>query len=467
MRLPNFKSQAGSILLPLILTLPLLILMATYYLNLSGTSFKLAVRDQFHTHAQLAVDAAIDLGMQEINEDGSWTGTGPEDGSWTGTGYEVELFNDTKSRTTYQTTVTTNNPDSKTITSVGRSYRPASSTTPESSVTVKADLRAVTAGGSYSLVTGVGGLYMSNSAKIVGGEVFVNGEISMQNSAQIGLTTSPLSVQVAHQNCPVPADAFYPRLCASGENGQPISLQNSAHIYGDVKANNQTSGTGMSNPGLTASSGVAPGSLPDHDRIAQKAAITSTITGSSASCSGSATKTWAANTKITGNVTISNSCKVTVQGDIWITGLLTVQNSGQVIVADSLGTTRPTIMVDGQKVDLKNSTLLKSNTSSTGFQIINYWSTASCSPDCGDVTDTDLYNSRDDTTIELQNSASGPQSIFYSRWTRVQITNSGQIGALVGQTVDLKNSGIITFGTSVVGGTSTTWIIDGYRRVFN
>jgi len=224
----------------------------------------------------------------------------------------------------------------------------------------------------------------------------------------------------------------------------------------------------MSNPGLTASSGVSPQPLPNHDRNAQKAAVTTTISGTSASCSGSQTRTWAANTKINGDVTVSNNCRVTVAGDIWITGKLTVQNSSKLIVADSLGTSRPVIMVDNiAGAEFENSAELKSNASGTGFQIISYWSAATCSPDCTNVSGLDLYNSRNTTTIQLENSASGPQTIFYARWSRVQVVNSGQIGALVGQTIELKNSGTVTFGTTASSQEITAWIIDGYRRVFN
>jgi hypothetical protein len=328
------------------------------------------------------------------------------------------------------------------------------------------DLRPVRSG-AYSIVSGVGGLVMSNSTKIVGGDVLINGDIKLTNSAQIGLTTNPVNVEVAHQNCPVPVDITYPRICNSGENGQPISIQNTAHIYGTVYANNQTSGTSMSNPGLVASSGVDAQPLPPHDRDAQQAAIATTRSGSDASCTtNNGTQTWPANLKITGNVTISKSCKVTVQGDVWITGTLEMENSGQLIVSSSLGLTKPNIMVDGQTISLRNTSSLVSNSSNTGFQLINYWSTASCSPDCSDVTGNDLYNSRNQATILLDNSASGPHTIFYSRWTKVLINNSGQIGALVGQTVELKNSSTISFGTSVSTGTVTYWVIDGYRRSF-
>jgi len=222
----------------------------------------------------------------------------------------------------------------------------------------------------------------------------------------------------------------------------------------------------MSDPGLTASSGVGAQLLPPHDRDAQKNAVATTITGAAAGCGNNQTRTWAANTKITGDVTVSNNCVVTVLGDVWITGELEIKNTAQMKVDNSLGTTRPTIMVDDSDgAEFSNSTKLVSNSSGTGFQIISYYSRASCSPNCANVTGIDLYNSRNDITIKLDNSAEGPNTVFYAKWTRVQIANSGQIGALVGQTVELKNSSTITFGTSIGTG-STYWIIDGYRRSF-
>lgn len=446
--------QQGSALITMIIVMPFLILITALYMELTISSFKIAHKDQLRSHAQLATDAGIDIAAQEINLLNTWPGTGSE----------VELHNDGKIRTTYQVSVVATNADSKAVTSIGRSYTPVTNTTtPSATITIVSDFRAVRSG-AFSVVTGVGGLYLSNSAKIVGGEVFVNGEISLKNSAQIGLISTPVNVQVAHQNCPNPADATYPRLCNNGENGEPISILNSARIYGSVKANNQISTLGMSSPGLVASSGVAAQPLPPHDRAAQKAAITSTVDASTVNCS-SGTKTLAANLKIVGNVTISGTCKVTVNGNLWITGNFTMSNSSQFIVADSMGTTKPNIMIDGPVVKFSNSAQLKSNVSATGFQVINYWSRASCSPDCADVTGIDLYNTRNDTTIELDNSAEGPNTIFYSRWSRVLISNSGQIGALVGQTVELKNSGTITFGTSTGTG-STFWVIDSYRRVY-
>lgn len=450
------NNQRGSVLIGLLIILPVILFVTAAYLGLSTNSLRIAQKDQFHSHSQFAADAGLDMGSYLINQEEDWDGT---DG-------EIELHNDGNIKTTYSLTVTTNGED-KTIVSEGKTYKPINSTTPKSSIKLSANMRKVDSGG-FSVVTGVGGLYMSNSSKILGGNVQVNGEIQLSNTAQIGLSTSPVILNVAHQNCPNPATASFPRLCNQGENGQPISISNSARIYGDVKANNQTNGVGMTSPGLTASSGVDPQPLPSYDRDAQKAAITNNQTGSTASCSSNTVKTWPANLKITGNVNISNNCKVTVSGNVWITGRLTLSNQAQIIVSNSLGTTRPTIMVDGSgtSISFNNASEIVANTNNTGFRFITYWSSASCSPDCADVTGVNLSNSRNVTTIQMNNSANAAQSILYAKWSRVSVSNSGQIGALVGQTVQLTNSATITFGTSA-GESTSYWVIDRVNRIFN
>lgn len=452
----RLNNEQGSILISIMLIFPFFIAIMTAYMNYAVSGFRAARSDQFKTFAQFGADAGADKAMEQINIDGTWTGT---------TG-EVIMQNDTTAKVTYEVSVADESSDRKLITSTGRSYRNASDTTPDSIIKIIVNARGVQSQ-NFSIITGVGGLELNNSAKVLGGDVFVNGTITMTNTSQIGLQTNPVNLQVAHQSCPSPPDATYPRLCASGENGQPISISNSAHIYADVRANNQTSTSGMSDPGLTASSGVDIQPLPPHDRAAQKAAATNNLTGAQASCTtNDGLVNWLANLKITGDVTISHKCTVTLNGDVWITGKLSMSNQGKIVVSDALGTTRPNIMIDGENNSFNNSATIASNNQNTGAQIITYWSDASCSPDCSDVTGTDLFDSRNDATITLDNSASGPQTIFYARWSKVLIQNSGQIGALVGQTVTLNNSGTVTFGSSVSGGNITFWVIDGYRRSF-
>jgi hypothetical protein len=450
------RREDGQILVTLIIVVPSLILMISAYLILSTSNYRLSRTDQFHTMSQAAADSGADYAIAQINQDANYTGSS-----------ETTLHSDSTVKTTFTTSLASVDANNKTLSVTGKTYWPATAATPTTSVNIKVQLRAA-AQGNYSIITGQGGLVMSNSAKIVAGDIFINGTISMSNQSQIGLTTNPVNVNVADDSCPVPADANYPRLCNNGEGATPIAVNGTqAWIYGNVKANNQPNGNRMSNPGLTSTSGVSTQDLPAYDRAAQKAAVQTTITGASASCtSTNGTKTWTANTKITGDVSITNNCKVTVQGNVWITGNLTASNTGQMIVADSLGATTPVIMVDGSSGAIfKNSFLMQSNSVNTGFKVITYWANSACSPDCSTLTGTALANSQAVTTISLINSASAPQSIFYAYWSQVNIGNTGQIGALVGQTINMNNSSTITFGSTAQSG-SVYWIANGYRRAF-
>lgn len=444
-------NQRGSIILVLIITLPFLILIVVYYMQLSLASYQVGRLDQLHSAAQLAADAGADYAIEQISQNNGWTGTGGE----------YTLHNGTKTRTTFTDTVA-NGTGIKTVRVVGRTYAPASSSQAARSVTIAVDLRPVTSG-NYSVISGAGGLYMSDSSKIVGGSVFINGEIHLSNTAQIGLSTAPATVQVADQICPNPPDATYPRVCTAAESSPPIVITNAAHITGTVTATNQSDGQGMDNPGLVSGS-VSPQPLPTYDRAGQQAAITSTILGTAASCSGTQSLTIPANTKITGNVSISGSCNVTVLGNVWITGTLTLTNSAKMVVADTLGSTVPTLMVDGSGgVTLRNSAQLVPNSSGTGFRVVTFYSLAGCSPDCTSVTGSALANSRSVTTIFVDQTASAPSSVLYAYWTQVKLNNSGQVGALIGQTVQLSNAAAVNFGNSSAGST-TVWVVQGYRR---
>jgi len=225
--------------------------------------------------------------------------------------------------------------------------------------------------------------------------------------------------------------------------------------------------------------------LPDHDRMQQ---ITNwenegmnTLTSAAASCTTvGGSKVWPANTKITGDATINKSCTVTVVGDVWITGDLIMKNSSKIIIADVLGTpiesadNIPSIMIDGDIADFSNTSKIISNASEVGPMIITYKSVSPCTiisdptdPSyCSTLVGDDLYNSRNIVTIQFDNLAEGAETIFFSKWSRVLVSNSGEIGALVGQTVELKNSGAVTFGTSLPGSEPTVFLVDDYKRGF-
>lgn len=465
----NVSRQKGYVLAVLIITVLFVSLSITYVTSLSLTTYNLATRDTYRANAQMTADAALDLAMTTLNTVGSA-------GLTTTYSSEQTFMSSGSLTTTYQTALLDGVSSDKKVLSVIARTKVGGDT--EVTRRYELDVQAVTTGsGPSSVVTGVGGLLLNNNSRITGGDVVVNGTISVSNNAQIGLSTTAIAnavnVRVAHTNCPIPATSAFPRVCASGENGQPITLSGNAKIYGDVRATNQTTGTNMSNPGLIPNQTVSPLTLPSYDRDGQKAAVTTTITGASAGCSGG-TRTWAANTKITGNVTIQNNCTVTVNGNIWITGLLNINNNARIVVANSLGTTRPTIMVDGagtsgsNVINIGNNGIIQPNSSGTGAMFISYWSSASCAPDCSDVTGTNLYTSKDVRSLELSNNGSASNSILYARWSKVRISNNGAIGAVAGQTIELGNNAVINFTASVPGSSNltTTWAKRGYMRVY-
>ena len=312
-------TQAGFVLPVFTITILLVSFMILAINSGAAQNYHQARRSLYNVNAQLAADAGLDQAMIALTDDSDWIGSGGE----------ITLMDTGQLKTTYQTTVSNGATSNfKIVAVIAKTYSPSTNSTPTVTRRFEVDVEAVTSGtGAASVVSGVGGLVLNNNSKISGGDVLVNGKITISNNAQIGLSTNPVNVRVAHQSCPSPADATYPRVCASGENGQPISIGNNGLIYGNVQATNQTNGTGMSNPGLIAGSSFDPVPLPTYDRDSHKAAVTTTQTAAQATCSNNQTKTWPANLKITGNVTFGNNCTINVSGDVWITGNLNTGNS--------------------------------------------------------------------------------------------------------------------------------------------
>lgn len=428
--------------------------------QLASSNLRAATIDTYRVYAQFAADAGAEQSIYEVNA-GLLSGT-----PWMGTGgSEITIADEPSYKTTYIAQVvdqTIGGTDKKVLTVTGKTYSPAASPTPVTSRTYDVVLRPIEAG-DFSVVTGVGGLIMENSSRIIGGSVYVNGTITMTNSAQIGLSTSPIEVFSAHQNCPVGGGPGYPTQCTSGE---PISITNPAWIYAEVRAENQTNGARMSNPGLIAPSTVPPLALPTHDRAAQIAALNpaNERTGADASCTtNGGSKTWSANTKINGNVTVRQTCTVTVEGNVWVTGNINMTQSGTIRPLNSL-TDPPVIMVDGN-VSLSNSATFASTTggSPVGFRVISYQNSLG-DPDI-EPTAGDLYNSSSIESISLSNTSSGPNTEFFAKWSQVSVGNSGGVGAVTGQTIRLHNSASITFGAKVSGSpTVMGWVIESYRR---
>lgn len=449
----------------LLITILLIVVVTVASMQIYVQNHNVALRDTYGLKAQLAADAGADIAADEILADADWAGTGGE----------VTLSDEAGARTTYQVTVSTSGDGlTKTLLVTGRTYVPSISTSARTTSKVEVGLKGSGAsgvGGGVSAYAGVGGLVMIGDSAIAAGEVFVNGGVTMSGTAKIGSASTPVNVQAAHQDCPVGGGSTYPRLCGAGENGQPFSLTVTNSIHGQVKGNNQTNGAYMSNPGLV-SGAVTPSALPSHNRAgitADVAASGQVQTGSAAGCGGVTSKSWPANLKINGNVSISGLCTITVQGDVWISGSLTMIGSAKLVVQGGL-TTPPHIMVDGSGgANFTQTTQLIPNASSTGFRVVTYHSSAACSvaTNCT-VTGTDLFNSKGLTTIRIEGTVSAPKTQFYARWTTVALNGSADVGALVGQTISLSGTATIMSGVEIDPSEQGTlsWSVASYKRVF-
>jgi hypothetical protein len=55
--------------------------------------------------------------------------------------------------------------------------------------------------------------------------------------------------------------------------------------------------------------------------------------------------------------------------------------------------------------------------------------------------------------------------MYYAYWGKIVVTGSGNVGAAIGQTVDMSGAGTVTFGTGVGAG-ARTWTITSYQQLF-
>ncbi|HJQ09371.1 MAG TPA: hypothetical protein VJ836_07895 [Candidatus Saccharimonadales bacterium] len=464
MRIRLHRPERGSILVSI---LALAVVFTVIGLSLSSYAIgqhTITNRNLFAANALMAAEAGIEQSLHQLNQDDAFVGYTTEQ----------EFFdNAIQGRGVYTTVVAdTADTNAKTITATGKTYRQSSPTTPVSTRIVKVTVVGTESEG-YSVMSGPGGLILGGSANITNSDVYVNGTITLTGAARIGTNSQPLSVNVANQACPTGASPgpTYPQVCSSG---QPISMEWSTNIYGSVCATGQTS-TGPNNnikpgvggQGLIAGCVAPPVSQPSYDRAAHIASMTTTAAGNSNTYTCQSwpfNRTWPDGLRLNGNVTIGGSCNVTINGDAYITGNLTINGAARVTVANSMGTTRPVIVVDGT-ITTGGSAQIITNSSGTGIYFISFRSSASCNPNCTSLSGNDLKTSQNLLTVDVGGAVNLPGMLFQAYWGRLRLAGSGNIGSAAGQTVDLSGAGTITFGTELSTG-SKTWTITSYQQVF-
>ncbi len=466
-RLSLGKDTRGVVLLTALLIFLLLTFVAVSLADLTIAQYGRTTRNVSISNSLLTAEAGVEESLYSLNDNSNFTGFA-----------ETEFFNnEAQGRGTYQSIVSNGSgPNEKIITTTGRVYRHNESTNPISERKIKVTVVGTSSNGN-SVHAGAGGLILSGSTTITGSSVHVNGFIDLQGASKIGTQAQPIPVNVANYKCPSGNNPgpTYPQLCTSG---QPITFATSTKIFGPVCATGQTSirvAAWQTDPVIP---NLQPGCiaphlpLPTYDRNAHIAAVTTTGAGNNITynCSqwqnpNGFVRTWPANLKLTGNVSANSSCDLTITGDVYITGNLDIGGSARIRIANSLGTRRPVIMVDGT-ITVGGSATLIPNSNGTSAHFISYRSSAACTPNCTNVTGTDLKTSQNLLTVDVAGAGNFPGGIFHAAWGKVRIGGSGTTGSALGQTIELNGAGTLTFGTGLSSGESV-WTIRSYQQDFN
>lgn len=462
-------NQKGTLLTAALIAMVVFATIGATLASYITTQYSITNRSVFTTNALLVTEAGVEESVFRLNQDDAFSGHSEP---------QILFDNETQGRGVFETTVEElDDSNARIITSTGRVYRYG---TDQLMNTRKIKVTVVGTGSEgYSVHTGPGGLILGGSASITNSDVYVNGTLQLNGSARIGTHAQPVDVRVAHNACPSGNNPgpTYPQVCSTG---QPISLQWSTYIYGDVCATGQTtygpnpSGNilpGATGQGLMLGCVAPPVNPPSYDRQAHISRMATTVNANDINYNCSQwrnpdgfTRTWPENIRLEGNVNAGSSCDLTITGDVYITGNLDIGGAATIRVADSVGTNRPVVVVDGT-INSAGSGQLIANSSGTGIHFISFRSNAPCNPNCTTLTGTELKNSQNLQTVNVGGAANLPGMIFHSHWGRVRVAGSGNVGAAVGQTVDLSGAGTVTFGTQLSSG-ARSWTISSYQRIY-
>ena len=431
-------------------------------------------------NADQAAEAGIEQTILALNASSSFTGYAEQD-----------YYNDPDAGRARFTTSVVDAPESnaKFITSTGTMYAYNESTNPKSTRTIRVTVVG-TGSSSYNVYGGPGGLILGGSANILNSDVYVGGYLELNGGSKIGSENGPVTVNVANKRCPSGNNpgATYPAVCSTG---QPIIISDwsSVAILGTTCATGQTQSKFPESPYnnnppqiRAASSGgaglvsgcVAPEVSPlgyDKATHVSNVAITSSATDNNQyACTnwrsnGEWARTWPANLRLNGNSNISSSCDITLNGDVYITGNFTLGGGAKLRVPDSVGTTPPTVLVDG-KIDVGGGASIVTNAQGTSVRFVSVRSNAACNPNCTALSGNALKSSQNLETIKVSGGVNMPGSSFNAVWGKLTVSGSGSVGQAAGQTIDMSGAGSITFGTGLDSG-DKTWKITSYQRIFN
>lgn len=332
-------------------------------------------------NAMNAAEAGVSAAITQLNANPNFTHF---------TTGEQQLYSSAeRGRATYQVEVTGGANDNKTIVSTGRVYRTTDSSQLANTKKIKAVAAIHRESINNSIIFGSGGLYMQRNAGLPKGDIYIRGQLSMEQNTFVGSTTESTNLSIANVACD-PATSW-PQPCGAGN--PPIKMINSTPgtIYGTVCATNQVDDSnilpGPTGEGLIDDCQSRISAAPTFNKKAFVESVSTTATPASTySCplfGGS--KTIPANTRISGDLILSSfgTCTIYIEGNVFIMGKFEVGSNVIVRIADSVGTVKPIIVVNKEisiHVLTNGSNPIRRNSSGTpGFFLSFYSVNNACS----------------------------------------------------------------------------------------
>lgn len=368
------KDESGALM---VLAIIVIFVMSAIGLALAQTVFVQyqTSRQQLYTeNAVTAAEAGISATIAQLNQNVPVPG------------YSTEqiLYSDAdRGRATYSVTVTPiAGSDNKILMSTGKSYRMADGTQLVKTKRIRAVVALQRDDINDSLIFGSGGVYLSQGAGFPKGDVYVRGQLQMERDSFVGSTTQSVNLTLANVGC---GTSNWPQPCAASD--APIKRLSTpiGPIYGTVCAKDQPSPTagifpGPSGSGLIANCAPRISVAPTFNKKAFIQSMTSASNASNFACSwfGANSRTIPAGTRVNGNLVVPGGCTLYIAGNAYVTGSFTIQPGGVVRVADSVGTTKPTLVVNqGLSFTANAGTvdLFLQNSSGTPMFLITFGST--------------------------------------------------------------------------------------------
>lgn len=351
----RYEHEGGYLLIYVTIVVFALTAIAFTIAVVTGAKYTSSKRVTYTENALSAAEAGVSVSIKILNDNSSYptpiVGTLYDDASGS------------RGKATYTVTISNGSvPNTKVIVSSGKAYRPGDTAEiVERKVRVVAEQQKSPVTG-ISLMAGAGGLRMDSFSRVTtgGGSLYVLGNVQTNWAANssIGTAAKPLSLTVANIAC---GAANWPERCAPTSDSIYGTSGFNGAIYGTVCANDNVSGTDIfaSPPdyvGRIANCSPPRAIMPSFDKkafIDRIKSATTKRTAASFNCPFSFTKQYVdipANSWIEGDLEPSGSggCVFRIKGDVYLDGNLTVKNWGAIVVDNSVGATRPTIVINGK-----------------------------------------------------------------------------------------------------------------------